>query len=132
LKYLLDTNTCIYLLNGNQSLMNKIKEVGVHTLAIPVCVLSELYFGSYNSKKLQENIKRIELFKKNLTVLSDDEESARMFGEIKASLKMSGKIIEDFDIVIAAIALSNDLILVTNNTAHFERMKNLKTENWLQ
>jgi len=62
-------------------------------------VLAELYFGAYNSKKVEENLKRIELFKKNLTVLSDSEESAKEFGKVKANLKSKGKIIEDFDIL---------------------------------
>jgi len=101
LKFLLDTDTCVYLLNGNPSLKKKVEEVGVFSLAISNSVLAELYFGAYNSKKVEDNLKRINLFKKNLTILSDSQESALRFGKIKADLWSKGKIIEDFDILIA-------------------------------
>ena len=100
-------------------------------MAISNSVLAELYFGAYNSKKIEDNLKRINLFKKNLTVLSDSEESALRFGKIKADLRTKGKIIEDFDILIASIAIVNSCILITNNTDHFERIDDLQIENWL-
>lgn len=131
MKYLLDTDSCIYLLNGNKSLKRKVKEIGVFSLAVTNSVLAELYFGAYNSKKVEENLKRIELFKKNLTVLSDSEESAKEFGKVKANLKSKGKIIEDFDILIASISIVNYCILITNNTEHFNRIDNLQMQNWL-
>ncbi|HHT9114667.1 MAG: type II toxin-antitoxin system VapC family toxin [Planctomycetes bacterium] len=131
MKYLLDTNTCIYFLNGNESLKKKFREIGVYSLSISNCVLAELYFGAYRSKKVEENVKHIELFKKNLTILSDSEESARLFGKIKAELRSKGTIIEDFDILIASIAISNNHILITNNTEHFERIEGLKIQNWV-
>jgi tRNA(fMet)-specific endonuclease VapC len=131
LKFLLDTDTCVYLLNGNPSLKKKVEEVGVFSLAISNSVLAELYFGAYNSKKVEDNLKRINLFKKNLTILSDSQESALRFGKIKADLRSKGKIIEDFDILIASIAIVNSCILITNNTDHFERIDDLQIENWL-
>jgi len=67
LKYLLDTNTCVYLLNGNDILKRKVKETGVYSLSISNCVLAELYFGAYNSKRVEENLRRIDLFKKEVT-----------------------------------------------------------------
>ncbi len=131
MKFLLDTDTCVYLLNGNPSLKKKVEEVGVFSLAISNSVLAELYFGAYNSKKVEDNLKRINLFKKNLTILSDSQESALRFGKIKAGLRSKGKIIEDFDILIASIAIVNGCILITNNTDHFERIDDLQIENWL-
>jgi tRNA(fMet)-specific endonuclease VapC len=131
LKFLLDTDTCVYLLNGNPSLKKKVEEVGVFSLAISNSVLAELYFGAYNSKKVEDNLKRINLFKKNLTILSDSQESALRFGKIKADLRSKGKIIEDFDILIASIAIVSSCILITNNTDHFERIDDLQIENWL-
>lgn len=64
MKYLLDTNTCVYLLNGNEILKRKVKEIGVYSLSISNCILAELYFGAYNSKRFEENLGRIDLFKK--------------------------------------------------------------------
>ncbi|MDE2216699.1 MAG: PIN domain-containing protein [Planctomycetota bacterium] len=104
----------------------------VHSLSISNCVLAELYFGACNSKRVEENLRRIDLFKKNLSVLSDSEESARLFGKIKADLRTKGTIIDDFDILIASIAIANNHILVTNNTDHFERIEGLHIQDWLK
>lgn len=119
MKYLLDTNTCIYLLNGNQQLMKKVQEVGAYSLALSYSVLAELYFGAYNSKRVDANLHCIEVFKRNLSILSESDESARLFGKIKADLRVKGNMIDDFDILIASVAVSNDCILITNNTIHF-------------
>ncbi len=132
MKYLLDTNICVYLINGNSILKSKIAEVGVSSIAVSNCVLAELYFGAYNSGKVIENIHRIELFKKYLNILSDTEESAILFGKIKADLKSKGNIIEDFDILIASISITSNCILITNNDKHFSRIKELRIENWLK
>lgn len=131
MKFLLDTDTCVYLLNGNLSLKKKVEEVGVFSLAISNSVLAELYFGAYNSKKAEDNLKRINIFRMNLSILSDSEESALRFGKIKADLRSKGKIIEDFDILIASVAIVNSCILITNNTDHFKRIDDLQIENWL-
>jgi len=132
LKFLLDTNICIYLLNGNEILKKKISEIGVFSLSISNATLAELYFGAYNSQNFDANIKRIKAFKKNLLVYSDSDISAEAFGRFKSKLKTQGKIIEDFDILIASIAYANECILVTNNPSHFKRIDELKIENWLE
>lgn len=129
--YLLDTDTCIYLVNGNQRLITKVQEIGVYSLALSYNVLAELYFGAYNSKKIDANLHRIEVFKRNLTILSESDESAKLFGKIKADLMAKGKIIDDFDILIASVAIANDCTVITNNINHFERIEDLKLENWL-
>ncbi|MDP3106090.1 MAG: type II toxin-antitoxin system VapC family toxin [Candidatus Methanoperedens sp.] len=131
MKYLLDTNICIYLLNGNEILKEKVREIGVFSLSISNVTLAELYFGAYNSRKIDANLKRIDLFKQNLTVYSDSDRSAETFGRFKSKLRSEGRIIEDFDIMIASIASVNKCILVTNNPNHFERIEGLKIENWL-
>jgi len=132
LKYLLDTNICVYLLNGNALLKSKVAEAGISSIAVCNSILAELYFGAYNSRKTAENLQRIERFKKELTVLSDSEESAILFGRIKAELKSKGFMIEDFDILIASIAFSNNCVLITNNDKHFSRIEGLQTDNWLK
>jgi tRNA(fMet)-specific endonuclease VapC len=106
--YILDTNICIYLLNGNKKIESKIKSIGIYSIAITNTVLAELYFGAYNSVKIKENVTRIDEFRKNLTVIQEDAESSRLFGKLKAELKSTGNLIDDFDILIASIALVND------------------------
>jgi tRNA(fMet)-specific endonuclease VapC len=83
--YILDTNTCIYLLNGNKKVETKIRNTGIYSIAITFAVLSELYYGAYNSGRVRENLRRIDEFKKNLAILQEDAESSRLFGKIKQS-----------------------------------------------
>ncbi|MEI6614263.1 MAG: PIN domain-containing protein [Chrysiogenales bacterium] len=111
-------------------LRKKIRKIGVFSLAIANATLAELYFGAFNSKKVEGNLKRISVFKKHLTVYPDSEESAKIFGKFKSRLKSEGDIIEDFDILIASIAFVNNCILVTNNPKHFQRIQELRIENW--
>lgn len=128
--YILDTNICIYLLNGNKKIESKINSTGIYSIAITHTVLAELFFGAYNSEKVKDNLARIEEFKQNLAILQEDAESSRLFGKIKADLKAEGNLIDDFDILIASISLANDCTLVTNNENHFKRIKNLSIANW--
>lgn len=132
MKFLLDTNICIYLLNGNEILKKKINEIGIFSFSISNATLAELYFGAYNSRNVSANIERIKSFKKNLIVYSDSDTSAEAFGRFKSKLRAQGNLIEDFDILIASIAYANECILVTNNLSHFERLDELKIENWLE
>lgn len=132
MNYLLDTNICIYLINGNKVLVNKVKKIGIFSIGISNATLAELYFGAYNSKHVEANLQNISVFKRNLTIYSDSNDSAELFGKTKAKLKTSGCMIEDFDVLIASIAIVNDCILVTNNVHHFERIDEIKLENWLE
>ena len=132
LKYLLDTDTCVYFLNGDERIRRKIRGIGIYSISVCNATLGELYFGAYCSKRVEENIKRIQTLGKNLMVLSDSQESSEMFGKFKAELKSKGKMIEDFDLLIASIAQANNCILVTNNLSHFSRIEGLLVENWLE
>ena len=132
MKYLLDTNICIYLINGNELLKKKVREIGVYSLSISNITLAELYFGAYHSKKVEANLRRLSLFKANLTIHCDSEESAELFGKIKSKLRSKGRIIEDFDMMIASIACANHCTLVTNNINHFKAIEELPIENWLE
>jgi tRNA(fMet)-specific endonuclease VapC len=129
--WLLDTNICVYLINGNNQLMQKVREIGSPNLAVSNAVLAELYYGAYNSSKVKSNLATIEAFSKHLTIFPDSVESARLFGRIKADLKRQGRPIEDFDVLVASIAIANNCILVTHNTNHFSRIADLPVEDWL-
>ncbi len=131
MKYLLDTNICIYLLNGNAALNEKVANIGISSLSITNSVLAELYFGAFNSRRTAENLDRIKRFKKNLNIMPDSEASAEIFGRIKSNLKSKGRRIDDFDILIASIALKDNYTIVTNNLKHFSQIDGLKIENWL-
>jgi len=130
-KYLLDTNTSIYYLNGKESVVERVAAESSEALAISTFSLSELYYGAYRSSQKQHNLRKVKKFGELIEVLPSDTESAKIFGEIKAKLRRKGQIIEDFDIGIVSIALRNRLILVTNDISHFRRIDKLEIESWL-
>jgi len=130
--YILDTNTCIYWLKGREEIRRKIEEVGTDNLRITIITLAELRFGAYNSKKIEDNLRNIDNFLKKIPIIYLSENAADKFGKIKVDLRKSGKVIDDFDILIGAITLQENDILVTNNTEHFKRIEGLTFENWVQ
>jgi predicted nucleic acid-binding protein len=132
MKFLLDTNICVYWLKGDKNIEQKALAVGIHTIAISFINLSELYYGAYKSQKVKKNLAAIKILKNKLELIEYNEEICETFGELKASLEKNGKIIDDADLFIAACAIVNDIILVTNNEKHFKRLKGLKLENWIK
>jgi tRNA(fMet)-specific endonuclease VapC len=131
MSYLLDTDTCIYWLRGHESVKQAMLAQPWNTLAICVITVAELYFGAYNSTRVEQNLTRAERFMASLVVLSLDVAALKTFGELKSHLRKTGQPVADFDLLIASIALANQRILVTNNTRHYERIPNLQIQNWV-
>ncbi|MDT3699309.1 MAG: type II toxin-antitoxin system VapC family toxin [Thermincola sp.] len=130
--YLLDTNICIYWLKGRQEIMNKMLCLNSDDIAISIITLAELQYGAYNSANVEDNLQRVKEFESSLNTLDLDKDCVDTYAKVKASLKSQGKMLDDFDILIAAIALVNECILVTNNVKHFERVERLRIENWIK
>lgn len=103
---------------------------GWDNIAICVITAAELYYGAYNSNRVTENLARAEFFIAQLPVLSLNDNTLRCFGELKAQLRKTGQPIADFDLLIASVSLAEGLILVTNNTRHYERIPGIQLENW--
>jgi tRNA(fMet)-specific endonuclease VapC len=131
-QYVLDTDTCIYWLKGEEKVRKRVEQIGADSLRMTIITLAELKYGAYYSKNASENLESIGKFLRKVKVLSLDYDAAERFGKIKAELRRSGQIIQDFDILIASITLSHAGVLVTNNTEHFKRIPGLSYENWLQ
>jgi len=130
-KYLLDTNICVYWLKGNEHIEQKILSVGLDNVALSFLNVSELYYGAYKSQRVDANLHLIRQLTDQLNVIESDEAISEMFGEMKATLEKAGTIIDDADLFIAACAKVHGLTLVTNNVKHFRRIKGLKLENWV-
>ena len=92
---------------------------------IPVIVVGELYYGAFKSKKIKENLKNISELLKIISVLGNDVETARIYGDLKSKLKKKGRPIPENDIWIAAIAKQYKLTIMTADQ-HFEAIENLK------
>lgn len=129
---MLDTNICIYIIkNRPQTVREKLKEFDVGDLAISSVTVSELYYGAYKSLHIEKNLLALEHFLRPFNIVDYDTKASIEYGRIRATLEKSGNIIGGLDMMIAAHALSNKMILVTNNTKEFERVENLKIANWV-
>jgi tRNA(fMet)-specific endonuclease VapC len=130
--FLLDTDTCVFWLRGRSTVHARMAAVGADALGISVITLAELRYGAECSAQPAANHRAIDDFVSGITVLGVDTGIARLFGETKAQLRRQGNLIEDFDLLLAATALSSGLTLVTNNTTHFDRVPGLTLDNWVQ
>lgn len=128
-QYLLDTNICIYYIKGLHDLKSKFQEVGPENCFISEITLAELKFGVAKSQSKGKNQKALENFLSGIQILPIFP-ALDIYAEEKARLQKSGKIIDDFDLLIGATAVSFDLTMVTNNTSHFNRFNEIKLEDW--
>jgi tRNA(fMet)-specific endonuclease VapC len=101
-------------------------------MAISSITLSELIYGAEKSPNVDQNLEAIEEFISHLEVLPYGPKASQHYGQIKAALERKGEIIGENDIHIAAHAISQGLILVTNNSREFKRVANLALENWVE
>jgi len=132
MKYMLDSNICIYLIKKKPySLIEKLRRVDAKDVCISVITLSELEYGIEKSKKKEQNRLALAEFSASLEVLPFTPESTLAYGKIRASLEKKGRIIGALDMLIAAHALSLELTLVTNNEKEFKRVSGLQIQNWV-
>lgn len=129
--YCLDTDILIEFFRGNEKIASKVSSLADDDgIALTWLSFYEFFKGIYISGKFEE-----ESFLKNLLatclILESSFDSSKLGGEIYASLKKEGKLINDADILIASIVKANQATLVTNNTSHFIRISGLRVENWL-
>lgn len=130
--YTLDTDIVIEVLKGTETAVERMNALPIETsICITGLTVYELYKGVFSIGERRRE-QDVEEFIENVEILQLDEDIERKAGEIYADLRKKGELISDADILIATIVLANDSVLVTNNTDHFKRIKNLKIENWLQ
>lgn len=129
MKYLLDTNIVIAVLNNNTDLIAKIRQYPAQDCVISSIVVFELYYGAYKSGKQAKNLARLTTL--SFPVLPFTAEDAQQAGRIRAELERRGTPIGNFDLLIAAQTLSHRLILITHNMREFSRIAGLQWENWL-
>ena len=131
--YLLDTNICIYIIKKKPiEVFERFKQLEIGTLKISSITVAELYFGAYNSQNIEKNIETVKNFLLPFKTVDFDKKASIKYARIKADLRKKGQVIGELDMQIAGIALSNNLVLVTNNEKEFIRVNNLKIENWIE
>ena len=129
MKYLLDTNICIYYLKGMFQLDEKIENIGNENCYISEITLAELKYGVANSSSIKKNTKVLDSFIDNIKIVPILN-SLDLYASEKARLKKIGRIVDDFDILIGVTSISNKMTLVTNNVKHFERLNDIIIEDW--
>ena len=127
--YLLDTNIVIFYFKGNTNVVNKIKLKGLSNCFISEITIAELKIGAYKSDNFDYHNKAIEDFVKEVNVISISD-IIDCYASERARLEKLGKKLENFDLLIGASAIVNELILVTNNTKHLQRMSLKNIEDW--
>lgn len=128
---ILDTDTCIELLRGNERVLDKRSAVMDEVVTTWISA-SELYFGAARSSQPEGNRALVDEFLAATAPIDINLRAAQTFGEIKASLLRSGESLPDADLLIGAIAIARGAILVTGNARHFEKMPGLLLEDWIR
>lgn len=128
MKYLLDTNVVIRLLNSDQRMTRRVNRHERSDFALPTMVMHELYFGAFKSRRVELNISYLQGLE--FEVLDFQLRDAIMAGEIRAALAAKGTPIGPFDLLIAGQAVARDCTLITNNLREFSRIEGLRVEDW--
>jgi tRNA(fMet)-specific endonuclease VapC len=128
--FLLDTDTIIYSLKGNLAVKKALGEHLRDPMGVSVVTLMELYYGAHKSRKMVANLARIRAIENAFEIIPISQEAALTFGELKATLEKQGIPLDDFDLILAASALTHNFTLVTNNVKHFDRVPGLRLANW--
>ncbi len=135
MRYLLDTNICVYLINRKpqyEAVLRHMDGLAYNDILISAITIAELRYGVANSTKPEQNREKFESFIERFDIVDFDDAAAAAYGRIRTELKNAGTPIGPLDTLIAAHAASLKCTLVTNNVREFERVPGLKIENWTQ
>jgi len=132
MKYMLDTNICIYLIKQKpEKLLRRFKTHVVGDIGISSITIAELRFGVEKSQQVEKNRQALDEFILPLEIADFDEKAAESYGKVRTLLENMGKPpIGSMNMLIGANALSLGVTLVTNNTNEFKQIKNLKIADW--
>jgi tRNA(fMet)-specific endonuclease VapC len=133
MKYVLDTNICIYIIRQKPpQVLQKFFAYSPGDIGISVITVAELQHGAYKSRHPEQSAQALAQFLLPLTVIDFTLEAAGIYGKIRAQLEKQGMSIGPLDLFIAAHALQLNLTLITNNTGEFSRVPDLRVENWAE
>lgn len=131
MKWLLDTNACIHILNGTSvHVIERFRGRSPRQLSLCAIVKAELLYGTRKSRRVAENLAHLERFFGPMKSLPFDDACAAEYGLLRADLASRGTPIGSNDLMIAAIARVHDMIVVTNNVDEFARVAGLRVEDW--
>jgi len=126
ISYLIDTDWIIDFLKGEKKVVEKLTSLIDEGLGISIISLAELYEGIYGSASPEKQQKGLNDFLTVVTVIGIDDDICKIFGKLRMNLRKQGKLIDNFDLLIASTCLYYDLTLMSNNIGHFDRIEGLK------
>lgn len=133
MKYMLDTNICIYLIKQQpREVIEKFQGIALGEIAISTVTVAEMMYGVRKSQYKEKNKAALQAFLAPLEMVAFDFAAAQQYGVVRAYLEKIGKPIGAYDLMIAAHALSLGVVLVTNNEQEFQRIPDLIVENWVK
>ena len=130
--WLLDTNTCIFLMKLREPVTRRVKQLGPDDLAVSTITCAELWFGAAKSQHPQRSRAAQDAFLEPFRIVDFDIKAADRYATTRAHLALAGRQIGDRDLMIASIALANRMTVVTNNAAEFVRVPGLAVEDWME
>lgn len=129
--HLIETNAVIALIGRKSDmLLSRVMDSDEGSIGLSTIVMHELYYGAYKSAKISYNLETLRLFMADFPVIGFEREDALTAGDIRAALAAKGRPIGPYDVLIAAQARTQDLVLVTNNVGEFRRVDGLRVEDW--
>lgn len=132
MKYLLDTNICIYLIKQRPvQVLNRLQALAIEDVGVSAITVAELSYGAAKSAYPDRNRLALAAFLAPFGVLPFSTPAADVCGRIRAELEHRGTPIGAYDLLIGAQALADGLVLVTNNEREFRRIPGLSVENWV-
>ena len=131
MKYLLDTNICVFLkAKRHPQLAARIRKTRKRDVAVSTVTEAELKYGAYKSNDPARNMTAVDALLATIAILPFESTAADAYGQIRATLEKSGQIIGPYDLMIAAQAIAHRLTIVTNNVREFSRVPGLAVEDW--
>ena len=133
MRYMLDTNICIYVIKQKpEQVFLKLQEHDPSEICISSVTYAELIHGVWKSQSVEKNRVALALFLANIEIMDFDSSAAESYGKIRADLEKAGKVIGPLDMMIAGHAKSLGYTIVTNNTKEFMCVNGVKLENWAE
>jgi tRNA(fMet)-specific endonuclease VapC len=131
MRYLLDTDICIYIAKRKPAgVLARLERLHPGDVGMSVVTYLELAYGAHKSQQVEANVSRIKQLSHLIPVRTLDASAATHYGRLRAGLEKSGSLIGAYDLLIAAHAVALELTLVTNNVREFRRVPGLRLENW--